>query len=160
VGEAGRATQEVPPAVRRAVLHRDHGSCVVPGCRNHLWVDVHHLRLRSEGGSHHATNLVTLCGSHHDLVHDGFLIIDGQVGALTFRNADGTRYGSRDVDPARSRLFAEIHEELRALGFKHGEAAGMIEASRSHVGLEATFSEAFTTVLASAGGRSRSRGRR
>jgi hypothetical protein len=147
VGEAGRATQDVPPAVRRAVLHRDHGKCVVPGCRNHLWVDVHHLRLRSEGGLHHASNLVTLCGSHHDLVHKGFLIIDGQVGGLSFQHADGTKFGSSDVDPARSRLFGEIHEGLRSLGFKHREATEMIDSARSHVGLDATFSEAFEEVL-------------
>jgi hypothetical protein len=121
-GESARTTQDVPPAVRRAVLHRDHGACVVPGCRNHLWVDVHHIRLKSEGGLHQPANLVTLCGSHHDLVHAGFLIIDGQVGALSFRHADGSRYGSSDGDPARSRLFGEIHAELRALGFKHREA--------------------------------------
>jgi hypothetical protein len=147
VGEAGRATQDVPPAVRRAVLHRDHGKCVVPGCRNHLWVDVHHLRLRSEGGLHHASNLVTLCGSHHALVHDGFVIIGGQVSALSFQHADGTSYGSLAVDPARSRLFGELHVELRALGFKHREATAMIESARSHVGREATFADAFTTVL-------------
>jgi hypothetical protein len=147
VGEAGRATQDVPPAVRRAVLHRDHGRCVVPGCRNHLWVDVHHLRLRSEGGLHHAANLVTLCGSHHDLVHDGFLIIDGQLGALTFRHADGTDYGSRQVDPRRSRMFAEIHDGLRAMGFKHREATGMIESARSHVGLDESLEGALKIVL-------------
>jgi hypothetical protein len=147
VGERARATQEVPPAVRRAVLHRDHGRCVVPGCRNHLWVDVHHIKLRSEGGLHQPENLVTLCGSHHDLVHKGFLIIDGQVGALSFRHADGTRYASRVVDPAQSVLFAKIHQGLCALGFKHRESAEMIEKARSHVGLDATFDQAFTTVL-------------
>jgi hypothetical protein len=147
VGEVARASQDIPPAVRRAVLHRDHGACVVRGCRNHLWVDVHHLRLRSEGGLHQAANLVTLCGSHHDLVHDGFLIIEGQVGALSFRHADGTRYGSREVDPAQSKLFAEILRGLRALGFKHGESAEMIERARSHVGRDATLEKAFKIVL-------------
>jgi hypothetical protein len=29
-----RARQDVPPAVRRAVLRRDGGRCVVPGCRH------------------------------------------------------------------------------------------------------------------------------
>jgi hypothetical protein len=147
VGEVGRASQDVPPAVRRAVLHRDHGACVVPGCRNHLWVDVHHLRLRSEGGLHHAANLVTLCGSHHVLVHDGFLIIEGQIGGLAFRHADGTRYGSGGVAPAQAKLFAQIQQGLRALGFKHGESAEMIERARSHVGLNATLEQAFKTVL-------------
>ena len=34
-----RATQTIPPAVRRHVLRRDHGRCVVPGCRHATYVD-------------------------------------------------------------------------------------------------------------------------
>jgi hypothetical protein len=47
-----RAVQDVPPAVRRLVLRRDHGRCVVPGCKHVTWVDVHHLQAREEGGGH------------------------------------------------------------------------------------------------------------
>ena len=46
-----RAMQDTPPAVRREVFFRDCGRCVVPGCRNATYVDLHHLELRSEGGS-------------------------------------------------------------------------------------------------------------
>jgi hypothetical protein len=51
VGPA-RASQTVPPRVRRFVLRRDHESCVVPGCRCHRYLDVHHIDPRAEGGGH------------------------------------------------------------------------------------------------------------
>src|SRR5690606_2886363 len=61
-----RAKQSIPPAVRRAVLRRDRHRCRAPGCRNHSFVDVHHVRISSEGGSVLPSNLVTLCSAHHD----------------------------------------------------------------------------------------------
>ena len=41
-----RAKQTVPPATRRAVLHRDHHCCTVPGCRNAAFLDLHHVKPR------------------------------------------------------------------------------------------------------------------
>src|SRR5690606_24792587 len=72
-----RATQTIPPAVRRHVLHRDHGRCVVPGCAHGSYLDVHHLRARAEGGTHEPDNLVTLCAGHHAALHAGRLSIEG-----------------------------------------------------------------------------------
>jgi hypothetical protein len=60
-----RATQTIPPAVRREVLRRDRRRCVVPGCRNHIFLDVHHLDPRAEGGGHDPERLASLCGCHH-----------------------------------------------------------------------------------------------
>src|SRR5215203_5896997 len=51
-----RATQTVPPATRRSVLRRDHHRCQVPGCRHSVFVDVHHIRTRKEGGGHELDN--------------------------------------------------------------------------------------------------------
>ncbi len=67
---AARATQDVPPAVRRAVLRRDHHRCRVPGCRHARFVDLHHLETREEGGEHDPQNLITLCGAHHRAIHE------------------------------------------------------------------------------------------
>src|SRR5690606_36580381 len=55
-----KATQTIPPAVRRYVLHRDHGCCVMPGRAHGKFLDVHHLRARAEGGTHEPDTLVTL----------------------------------------------------------------------------------------------------
>ena len=45
-------TRTIPPATRRAVLHRDGTGCAVADCRCRLWLDVHHLRSRAAGGTH------------------------------------------------------------------------------------------------------------
>jgi hypothetical protein len=37
---------------------------------------------REDGGSHEPSNLVTLCGGHHALYHEGKLIIRGTADAL------------------------------------------------------------------------------
>ncbi|HYJ09274.1 MAG TPA: HNH endonuclease, partial [Polyangiaceae bacterium] len=74
-----RAAQDVPPAVRRLVMRRDHGRCVVPGCKHATWVDVHHLQARAEGGAHGPENLITLCGAHHRALHKGRLRVEGTL---------------------------------------------------------------------------------
>lgn len=93
--KAPRAVQSIPPAVRRLVLRRDSGRCVVPGCQHATWVDVHHLKARAEGGQHDPSNLITLCAAHHRALHRGELSVEASVSnGLTFRHADGTTYGA------------------------------------------------------------------
>src|SRR5262245_7524096 len=98
-----RATQTIPPALRRQVERRDGKRCRVPGCRHAVFTDVHHLRPRAEGGENTLENLVTLCSAHHRAIHRGALVVDGTPPAgLVFRHADGTPYGAcpspRDAD--------------------------------------------------------------
>jgi hypothetical protein len=57
VGEPARATQSVPPTLRRKVMRRDHGRCVVTGCRHATFVDRHHVETRADGGGHDEDNL-------------------------------------------------------------------------------------------------------
>jgi 5-methylcytosine-specific restriction endonuclease McrA len=68
-----RAHQDIAPATRRFVLHRDGGKCVVSGCRSARNLDLHHVVSRTENGSHDASNLVTLCSAHHRALHAGTL---------------------------------------------------------------------------------------
>jgi len=90
-----RVTKTIPPRTRRAVLRRDRGRCVVPGCRNARYVDVHHLVPRAAGGKHTPTTLAALCSAHHKAAHDGRLRIDGIApGKLRFVHADGRPYGA------------------------------------------------------------------
>ena len=79
VGAPERARTEVPPATWRAVWRRDHGQCVVPGCRAAKHLDVHHLTARADGGGHDMTNLVLLCSVHHRLLHDRKLTVTGRA---------------------------------------------------------------------------------
>ena len=76
----GHLTHTIPPATRRAVLHRDRYECQVPGCTNGLYIEVHHVESRAFGGRHDEDNLVTVCSIHHDLVHDGRLGIERRKG--------------------------------------------------------------------------------
>jgi hypothetical protein len=116
-----RAKQTVPPAMRRAVLRRDHRRCVVPGCRNVLFLDLHHIDLRSEGGPNQQDNLITLCGAHHRAAHYGRLTVTGCVSAgVCFAHADGSSYG-QVLQPRRVETQARAFSALRGLGFREGE---------------------------------------
>jgi hypothetical protein len=60
--EVERARQEISPATRRKVLHRDKERCQVPGCSCHNNLDIHHIVHRERGGTNELSNLITLCG--------------------------------------------------------------------------------------------------
>jgi 5-methylcytosine-specific restriction endonuclease McrA len=66
----GRNTTTIPPRVRREVLARDKHRCQAPGCGRTRFLEVHHIKPRSQGGSNQAENLVTLCASCHRLWHE------------------------------------------------------------------------------------------
>ena len=117
-----RATQDVAPTVRRAVVRRDHHRCQVPGCTHATWVVIHHVETRADGGGHDAGNLVTLCSAHHIALHAGKLLITGNAACgLEFRHADGTPYGSL---PSGSLAFMQTRafQALRGHGFSERES--------------------------------------
>jgi 5-methylcytosine-specific restriction endonuclease McrA len=117
-----RATQSVPPAIRRHVLLRDQRMCQVPGCRNTIALDVHHIQPRSEGGTHHAFNQVGLCTVHHRAVHRGEIHVSGRApDGLVFQHADGTPYGG-PVSAPRVDVCKKVYDGLCGLGFKTSEA--------------------------------------
>jgi hypothetical protein len=126
-----RARQDVPPAVHRAVMRRDGGRCVVPGCRNGAFLDVHHINLRSEGGKHEPDGLIVICSAHHRAAHRGQLIIEGQVSTrLTWRHADGSRYGAI-VEPLVAETHAQAFRALRGLGFREDQTRRAIAHVRA-----------------------------
>jgi hypothetical protein len=126
---ATRATQTIPPAIRRQVMRRDHMRCVVPGCRNHCFLDVHHLDPRSEGGRHDPERLATLCGAHHRAVHQGRLWLDGTGSAgFVVRHAGGRAYGSPPNAHAIDAV-AQVQSALEHMGFKPTKARSLIEAA-------------------------------
>ena len=123
-----RASQATPPAVRRRVMRRDRGRCAVPGCEGHLFLDVHRVDPRSEGGSHDPERLVCLCGAHHRATHAGRLCIDGTATqGFTFRHADGTPYGE-PLRPAAIELVQQAFGALRHLGFGPTRAQTLVDA--------------------------------
>ena len=122
-----RATQDIAPATRRAVLRRDRHRCQAPGCMHATFVDLHHVQSRADGGGHDASNLVTLCGAHHRALHEGALVITGSVGSgLKFSHADGSVYGSWAPAP-RGLQRERALRALRGLGFGEKEARRALE---------------------------------
>src|SRR3989442_2271119 len=86
--EVGARTRTIPPALRRALNHRDRG-CRFPGC-GVRFTQGHHLRHWAEGGPTTLSNLALLCRRHHRAVHEeGYKVYRGLDGALRFRRPDG-----------------------------------------------------------------------
>jgi hypothetical protein len=87
----GHLARTIPPATRRAVLHRDGHRCKVPGCTNRLWLDVHHTHELCRGGDHREEMLISLCSTHHGLVHDGLMAVWLHGERVFFAFLDGRR---------------------------------------------------------------------
>jgi 5-methylcytosine-specific restriction endonuclease McrA len=88
VVEIGARTRTIPPALRRALHHRDQG-CRFPGC-GLRFTQGHHLRHWAQGGSTTLSNLALLCRRHHRAVHEeGYQVARLPDGALQFRRPDG-----------------------------------------------------------------------
>ena len=86
--EIGARTRTIPPALRRALHHRDHG-CRFPGC-GVRFAQGHHLRHWARGGPTTLSNLALLCRRHHRAVHEeGYQVARGPDGTLRFQRPDG-----------------------------------------------------------------------
>ena len=88
VVEVAARTRTIPPAIRRALHHRDRG-CRFPGCGGRF-VQGHHIRHWAQGGPTTLSNLALLCRRHHRAVHEEGYQVDRQPdGELRFRRPDG-----------------------------------------------------------------------
>jgi 5-methylcytosine-specific restriction endonuclease McrA len=88
VVEVGARTRTIPPALRRALQHRDRG-CRFPGC-GLPFAQGHHIRHWAHGGPTMLSNLALLCRRHHRAVHEEGYQVDRQPdGELCFRRPDG-----------------------------------------------------------------------
>jgi 5-methylcytosine-specific restriction endonuclease McrA len=86
--EVGARTRTIPPALRRALQHRDQG-CRFPGCHARFGQG-HHIRHWAHGGSTMLSNLALLCRRHHRAVHEeGYHVERQPNGELRFRRPDG-----------------------------------------------------------------------
>jgi len=86
--EVGARTRTIPPALRRALHHRDRG-CRFPGCGVRFGQG-HHIRHWAQGGPTTLSNLALLCNRHHRAVHEEGYHVDRQAdGELRFHRPDG-----------------------------------------------------------------------
>jgi len=76
VVEVSARTRTIPPALRRALHHRDRG-CRFPGCGVRFGQG-HHIRHWAQGGPTTLSNLAMLCRRHHRAVHEEGYEVDRQ----------------------------------------------------------------------------------
>ena len=116
VVEIGARTRTIPPALRRALQHRDEGGRF-PGCGSRL-AEGHHVRHWAAGGPTTLSNLALLCRRHHRAVHeDGYQVIRQTDGDLEFRRPDGRVLP--EVSPAPL-LLDDPLETLCAANIEYG----------------------------------------
>jgi 5-methylcytosine-specific restriction endonuclease McrA len=112
--EIGARTRTIPPALRRALHHRDRG-CRFPGCGIRFGQG-HHLRHWAQGGPTTLANLALLCRRHHRAMHeDGYHVERRSDGTLRFRRADGRPLPDVPLPP----LAAVPADPVQALRVRH-----------------------------------------
>jgi hypothetical protein len=123
--DVGRKTRAIPPALRRALAHRDRG-CRFPGCPATRFVDAHHIEHWADGGETKLRNLVLLCTYHHTLMHEGGFELRVEGGGLRFVRADGRVVESA---PRAEKVVGDASEALqrkhRAGGIEIDERTGV-----------------------------------
>jgi 5-methylcytosine-specific restriction endonuclease McrA len=128
--EIGARTRTIPPALRRALAHRDRG-CRFPGCGVRV-AEGHHLRHWAHGGPTTLSNLALLCRRHHRAVHEeGFQVARGPDGALRFRRPNG--HPLPEVPPPAA-VPADPVETLRACHDAQGLRIGARTACAEWLG--------------------------
>ncbi len=121
--EIGARTRTIPPALRRALQHRDHG-CRFPGC-GLPFGQGHHIRHWAHGGPTTLSNLAMLCRRHHRAVHEeGYQVERLPDGELQFRQPNG--WPLPDVPPLPT-VASDPAEVIRA----RNEADGLALNART-----------------------------
>jgi hypothetical protein len=121
--EIGARTRTIPPALRRALHHRDRG-CRFPGC-GLPFGQGHHIRHWAQGGPTTLSNLALLCRRHHRAVHEeGYQVERLPDGELQFRTPHG--WVLPDVPPP-TRVDGDPVETIRA----RNTAAGLALHART-----------------------------
>ena len=115
--DVGRKTRSIPPAIRRALHARDPGCCF-PGCTYQRYLDAHHVEHWADGGETKLSNLVTLCRTHHRLVHEGGIAVEARTGGgWRFSRPDGREFDAVDFAPAPQDWTA-LRDTHAALGIE------------------------------------------
>jgi hypothetical protein len=121
--EVGARTRTIPPALRRALLHRDQG-CPFPGC-GLPFSQGHHIRHWARGGPTTLSNLALLCRRHHRAVHEEGCQVERMAdGELRFRRPNGWMLPDVPVPPE---VASDPMQAIRA----RNEAAGLALHART-----------------------------
>ena len=108
--DIGRKTRSIPPAIKRALYARDQGCCF-PGCSATRHVEGHHIHHWANGGKTSLDNLISLCGHHHRLVHEGGYTVERTItGEHRFLRPNGGRV---PAEPPRLFVNGTLADENR-----------------------------------------------
>jgi hypothetical protein len=119
--EVSARTRTIPPALRRALQHRDRG-CRFPGCGSRF-TQGHHLKHWANGGPTTLSNLALLCRRHHRAVHqEGFQVERLPDGALQFRHPCGWVLPQVPAAPELARDSEAILHDANAADGIHVDA--------------------------------------
>jgi len=89
VHDEGRDARVVNRKLRRALHRRDLGMCRFPGCAATSWLHAHHIIHWADEGPTDLDNLVSVCGFHHHLVHEGGWSVAIADHAVVWSDPDG-----------------------------------------------------------------------
>ena len=107
VVDVGRKTRTIPPAIRRALDHRDEG-CRFPGC-GLKFCDAHHIDHWANGGETKLDNLILLCRRHHRALHEAqFKVKRLADGELRFFSPKGRRINNAPTAPGVSEAALSV----------------------------------------------------
>ena len=151
-----RATQDVPPRIRRLVWRRDRGRCTLDGCRSAANLEIHHLVAREDGGTHEPSNLTLACDGCHAAIHRGLITVTGRAPDALVVTRKYPPKSTHDTPPSahvraptsfdRAAIDVDAKAALVSLGFSKQEAAAAVAAVRAEVSdelaLEAVLREA------------------
>ncbi len=93
--DEGRRRRTPGARQRRYILGRDR-HCRFPGCGRRGHLDIHHCVHWINGGRTDRANLITVCGYHHRVVHEGGFRVDGDgKGRFAFYDPRGRHLEDR-----------------------------------------------------------------
>jgi hypothetical protein len=135
----GRRSRSIPPALRRALMVRDHG-CAFPGCSHTRFLHAHHIEHWLHGGETSLENTVLTCSHHHHLLHEGGWTISRDAdGSFLFHSPSGrvlAQNPPREVKKVSLLIKGTDSREWSRYGFNDADLARAITERLARAGIE------------------------
>jgi hypothetical protein len=110
----GGRSRYVPREVWREVHGRRGGRCIVPGCRNQIWIEMAHVEPHRDGGSRESANIIGPCFGHHRMFDEGLIRMTGTAKEPVFWDSRGREIvGHVPIPPE---VWQEVDDDWQRLG--------------------------------------------
>ncbi len=108
------------------VLDRDNHTCqYCNGKSKNNKLEVHHIVFRRNGGSDEASNLITLCKTHHDALHSGSITLNGG-------KTKGNLKHATQMNSIRTQLLRLLAGAEETFGFVTKEHRQLLSLPKEH----------------------------